>query len=70
MTMPFNAVIAVLVIPAAAAALLATLPAYRLTARLNVVATLLTFLAALSLFVERPQPIGLPVGAGTSGAEV
>ena len=41
-------------IPAVAAALLALLPGYRLTARLNVLATLLTFLAALSLFFERP----------------
>jgi hydrogenase-4 component F len=54
MTMPFDAVTAVLLIPAVAAALLAALPGYRLTARLNVVATLLTLLAALSLFVERP----------------
>jgi hydrogenase-4 component F len=54
MTMPFDAVIAVLVIPAAAAVLLAALPGYRITARLNVLATLLTLLAALSLFVERP----------------
>jgi hydrogenase-4 component F len=50
----FNAVAAVLAIPAAAAALLALLPGYRLSARLNVVATLLTFLAALSLFFQRP----------------
>ena len=56
MTMPFDAVIAVLVIPAVAAALLAALPGYRITARLNVLATLLTLLAALSLFVERPPP--------------
>ena len=54
MTMPFDAVVAVLVIPAVAAALLAALPGYRITARLNVLATLLTLLAALSLFVERP----------------
>jgi len=47
----------VLVIPAVAAALLAASPDYRLTARLNIVASLLTFLAALSLFVvERPAP--------------
>ena len=52
--MSFNAVAAVLAIPAAAAALLALLPGYRLSARLNVVATLLTFLAALSLFFQRP----------------
>jgi hydrogenase-4 component F len=50
----FNAVSAVLAIPAVAAALLALLPGYKLSARLNVVATLLTFLAALSLFFQRP----------------
>jgi hydrogenase-4 component F len=50
----FNAVTAVLAVPAVAAALLALLPGYRLSARLNVLATLLTFLAALSLFFERP----------------
>ena len=50
----FDALAAVLLIPVVAAALLALLPAYRLTARLNVLATLLTFLAALSLFFERP----------------
>src|SRR6478735_5575638 len=53
----FNPVAAVLLIPICAAALLAMLPGYRATARLNVVASLLTFLSALSLFViERPQP--------------
>jgi hydrogenase-4 component F len=50
----FNAVAAVLAIPVVAAALLALLPGYKLSARLNVVATLLTFLAALSLFFQRP----------------
>ncbi|HMT99523.1 MAG TPA: hydrogenase 4 subunit F [Amaricoccus sp.] len=55
--LPFEAETAVLVIPVAAAAILAALPGYRLTARLNVLASLLTMLAALSLFVtERPQP--------------
>ena len=44
------------VIPALAAALLAVLPGYRMTARLNVLATALTFLCALSLFFGRPQP--------------
>ena len=53
----FNPVVAVLLIPICSAALLAILPGYRITARLNVVASLLTFLSALSLFViERPQP--------------
>lgn len=55
MTLPFEAVTAVLVIPVAAAAVLAALPGYRLTARLNVLASLLTLLAALSLLVtDRP----------------
>ena len=48
-------VTAVLVIPALAAALLVALPGYRLTAMLNVLAALLTFLAAVSLFFGRPQ---------------
>ncbi|EJJ25189.1 hydrogenase 4 subunit F [Rhizobium sp. CF142] len=55
--LPFDAVAAILLIPVAAAALLALLPGYRMTARLNVAASLLTLLAALSLFVtERPAP--------------
>ncbi len=52
--LPFEPVTAILVIPAASAILLALLPGYRLTARLNVLAVFLTFLAALSLLVERP----------------
>src|SRR6187401_1859030 len=53
----FDPVAAVLLIPIGSAALLAALPGYRLTARLNVVASLATFLAALSLFViDRPPP--------------
>src|SRR4051794_39571169 len=57
--MPFglDAVTAVLLIPAVAAGLLALLPAYRLSAVANVLAALLTFLAAFSLFFERP-PVG------------
>lgn len=54
--MTFNGAIAVLVIPAVSAAVLAVLPGYRATARLNVFAALLTFLATLSLLFERPQP--------------
>src|SRR4029079_4330362 len=57
MRLGFDPEIAVLVIPLAAAALLAALPGYRATARLNVLASLATFLAALSLFfAERPDP--------------
>jgi hydrogenase-4 component F len=54
--LPVDPVVGVLAIPAISAALLAILPGYRLTARLNVVAALFTFLVALSLFFERPAP--------------
>jgi hydrogenase-4 component F len=47
---------AVLIIPAASAALLAALPDNRATARLNSLASFLTLVAASVLFVERPQP--------------
>ena len=50
-----DALAGVLVIPAAAAVLLAALPGYRLTARLNVLAALLTFVTASSLFVVEPS---------------
>jgi hydrogenase-4 component F len=52
--MNLDATTAVLFIPALAAAVLALLPGYRLTARLNILATLATFLAALSPFFVRP----------------
>jgi hydrogenase-4 component F len=52
----FDATAAVLMIPIVTALVLAALPGYRLTARLNVLATLLTFLSALSLFFVRPPP--------------
>jgi hydrogenase-4 component F len=52
--MKFDALTGVLLIPAVAAALLAALPGYRLTARLNVVATFLTFATAVSLFIVEP----------------
>jgi hydrogenase-4 component F len=51
-----SALVAILLVPAAAAAILALLPGYRLTARLNVAASLLTFIVALALFAARPQP--------------
>jgi hydrogenase-4 component F len=51
-----DALAAVLIIPLAAAGVLAILTDYRLSARLNVIAALLTFLAALSLVFVRPQP--------------
>ena len=46
---------AVLLVPAVAAALLALIPGYRITARLNVLASLLTLAAAAALFRERPE---------------
>jgi hydrogenase-4 component F len=52
---PFDALSAVLLTPIIAAALLAALPGYRLTSRLNVLAAFMTFLSALSLFFVRPQ---------------
>src|SRR6202049_4404476 len=52
--MTFDPVTAVLLIPAGAAMLLATLPGYRLTARINVLAALATLVVALSLFFHRP----------------
>jgi hydrogenase-4 component F len=52
--MTVDALTAILLIPAISAAGLALLPGYRLAARLNVVAALLTFLTALSLFVVEP----------------
>jgi hydrogenase-4 component F len=57
--LPVDPAAAVLLIPISAAALLALLPNYRLTARLNVLAALLTFLAAAALlFGEQPAPGG------------
>jgi hydrogenase-4 component F len=52
--MKFDALTGVLLIPAVAACLLAALPGYRLTARLNVLATFLTFATAVSLFIVEP----------------
>jgi hydrogenase-4 component F len=52
--MSLDALAAVLAIPALAAVVLALLPGYWLTARLNVLAALATFLVALSLFFTRP----------------
>ena len=51
-----NPVSGILAIPVVAAALLAVLPGYRIAAGLNVGASLLTFLVALSLFFDRPAP--------------
>jgi hydrogenase-4 component F len=46
---------AVLVVPAASAAVLAAIPAYRLSARLNVLASLATLACAFALFFWRPE---------------
>lgn len=52
-----HAVTVILLVPIVAAMVFALLPHYRLTARLNVLATFCTFLAALSLLVfDRPEP--------------
>jgi hydrogenase-4 component F len=52
--MTFDALNGVLLIPAVSACLLAALPGYKLTSRLNVLAAFLTFATACSLFVVEP----------------
>jgi len=52
--MMLDALSGVLLIPALSACLLAALPGYQLTARLNVFASFLTFATAVSLFVVEP----------------
>ncbi|PKR90836.1 hydrogenase 4 subunit F [Pleomorphomonas diazotrophica] len=54
--LPFAPIDAVLVVPGLAALLLALIPQYRLGARLNMLASGLTFLFALTLLLERPDP--------------
>ena len=56
MTGPFAVTLAVLFTPALAAAVLMFLPGYRLGARINVLAALVTFIAAASLVFVRPEP--------------
>ena len=48
-----NAVTVILAVPAVAATVLALVPSYRISARLNVAACLVTFVASLALFAER-----------------
>src|SRR5712672_372341 len=55
MTM-INPLILVLVIPVGAAALLALIANYRISSRINVLASFITLLAALSLFIQHPEP--------------
>ena len=52
--LPFDGVAAILILPAATAALLAFLPSYRLSATINVASSLATFLAVdlVLLFVK------------------
>lgn len=52
--MTIDALTGVLLIPALSAALLAVLPGYRLTSRLNMLAAFLTFATAVSLFIVEP----------------
>ena len=47
---------AVLLVPLAAAAILALIPSYRVSAGLNVLASLITLIAAASLAFDRPAP--------------
>jgi hydrogenase-4 component F len=54
--MAFDGLTGVLLVPAFAAAVLALLPDYRVTARLNVLATASTLACAVTLFFSRPQP--------------
>jgi hydrogenase-4 component F len=53
---PADGATLILAIPAVSAALLGLLPGYRLSARLNMLASFATLLAGLSLFIEKPQP--------------
>lgn len=54
--MTFSGVIWVLLVPLVAVPMLASLSSYRLSARINILASFLTFLAALSLFGRRDVP--------------
>ena len=63
MTPPtIDAVTVILALPAATAAILAVLPGYRASARLNVASAFITFLAAASLFRSAPAPGPLTPG--------
>ncbi|HLW90078.1 MAG TPA: hydrogenase 4 subunit F, partial [Roseiarcus sp.] len=56
MTASLNGVALILAVPAATAALLALIPDYRVSARLNVASAFVTLLAALSLLFDKPAP--------------
>ena len=53
--LPFDGVAAILILPAATAALLALLPGYRLSAAINVASSLATFAAAISFLFVKPM---------------
>jgi len=52
--LPFDGLAAILLLPAATAALLAVLPGYRISAAVNVASSLLTFLASVSFLFAKP----------------
>lgn len=54
--LPLDGVTLILALPAATAILLALLPSYWLSARLNMLSAFLTLLAALSLLASKPEP--------------
>jgi hydrogenase-4 component F len=54
-----DAVVAMVVIPAIATAILAVMPSWRMAARINSFASLLTVVTAASLLVQRPPPTDL-----------
>jgi hydrogenase-4 component F len=54
--LPVTPIVAILAIPACAAAILVALPGYRLTALINVFSTFLTLASALLLLTDRPAP--------------
>jgi hydrogenase-4 component F len=54
--LPFEPIYAVLLIPVAAAGILALLPDFRLGAQINALAAFATFVSALLLLVARPTP--------------
>ena len=56
MTLAFDPVSAILWIPLGAALVLALVPPYRLSAQINVLASLLTLVSAASLLFVRPVP--------------
>ena len=66
--MTFDALTGVLLVPAVAAALLAALPDYRLTARLNVLATTLTFVIVAAAIGQETGKLTSSAGAALVAA--